>query len=123
MAFLDSFFKNNVVYKMKIYTCTQTKTNGVLSAKTFTLSKTVDEVLFWKGSFSRSNVSEKYKADVVGYILCKPESVALTDFNPNNKITIETSSGSVVATFSAIFPDDIAGQGEVVQVAVKEFVN
>ena len=66
--FLDSIFKNNKTVDVEIQPRTQTITNGVLGAVTYTTTKTVKGIL-WRGSMAESIVGERFKTQVDGVVI------------------------------------------------------
>ena len=107
--FLDSIFKNNKAVDVEIQPRTQSITNGVLGAVTYTTTSTVKGI-FWRGSMAQAVVNEKYKTEIDGVVIVKPGvSIADTD-----RVKIGTIQ------YSVIYADDVAGQGKVLVIPVKK---
>lgn len=100
---------------ISFYTLTQTLTNGVLNDPGWTLYKTI-KGLYWKASGNKSNISEKFKEQITACIIVDPESVAESDVLTDMKIVV---SGE--GDYKLVYADDIAGQGKVLQLNVKEW--
>ena len=106
---LESIFQNNKTVDVEIQPRTQSITNGVLGAVTYTTTSTVKGI-FWRGSMAQAVVNEKYKTEVDGVVIVKPGvSIADTD-----RVKIGT------VQYSVIYADDIAGQGKVLMIPVKK---
>lgn len=106
---LESIFQNNKTVDVEIQPRTQSITNGVLGAVTYTTTSTVKGI-FWRGSMAQAVVNEKYKTEIDGLIIVKPGvSIADTD-----RVKIGT------VQYSVIYADDIAGQGKVLMIPVKK---
>ena len=106
---LNGIFSRNKTVDVEIQPRTQSITNGVLGAVTYTTNKTVKGI-FWRGSTAQAVVNEKYKTEVDGVVIVKPGvSIADTD-----RVKIGT------VQYSVIYADDIAGQGKVLMIPVKK---
>ena len=106
---LNGIFSRNKTVDVEIQPRTQSITNGVLGAVTYTTTSIVKGI-FWKGSMAQSVVDEKYKTEVDGVVIVKPGvSIADTD-----RVKIGT------VQYSVIYADDIAGQGKVLMIPVKK---
>lgn len=97
------------------YTKTQTKTNGVLNDPVWTLYKTV-KGLYWKATGSKNNISEKFKEQITACIVIDPSALTEIHVETDMKITV---SGE--GDYKLVYADDIAGQGKVLQLNVKEW--
>ena len=106
---LNGIFSRNKTVDVEIQPRTQSITNGVLGAVTYTTTSTVKGI-FWRGSMAQAVVNEKYKTEVDGVVIVKPGvSIADTD-----RVKIGT------VQYSVIYADDIAGQGKVLMIPVKK---
>ena len=100
---------------ISFYTLTQTTTNGQLNDPVWTLNKTV-QGLYWKASGNKSNISEKFKEQITAVIIVDPASVAESDILADMKIVVPGEGD-----YKLVYADDIAGQGKVLQLNVKEW--
>lgn len=112
MSFLDSFFANNKTVSVEVQVFSQTFINGVLGEKVWTTDTTF-EALFWRGAMAEKYVSDRYKADVSGMVIGRPEEVP--EIAEDSRLFI---GGDY---YSIIYRDDIAEQGKVVQIPVKKW--
>ena len=113
MSFLDSIFSREVTQTIDIEILAQTFVNGVIGPEEWTKS-TDFEGLFWRGSMADRYVSEKYRADVAGVVVARPEDV--TAIVEGARLKIEG------LYYSVIYMDDIAEQGEVSQIPVRKWI-
>lgn len=100
---------------ISFYTLTQTSTNGVLNDPVWTLYKTI-KGLYWKATGSKNNVSEKFKEQISACIIVNPSDISESEIVTDMKITV---SGE--GDYKLVYADDIAGQGKVLQLNVKEW--
>jgi hypothetical protein len=116
MAFIDSFFNLNSTVSVNVQTRAQTITSGELGPVTWTTSKTLNS-LFWKGSMAESIVSEKLRVDISAVFLFRPSDCTTSDFPKESRI-----DAGAKGLYDIIYVDDVANQGKVFVVAVKEVV-
>lgn len=107
--------KNNKTKDISFYTLVQTSTNGVLNDPTWTLYKTIKGI-YWKATGSKNNVSEKFKEQIQACIIVNPSDISESEIVTDMKITV---SGE--GDYRLVYADDIAGQGKVLQLNVKEW--
>lgn len=112
---IESVINRNKNYDIAFYTKSTTINNGITSAPTYTLYKTV-KGLFWYATGNKNNVSEKYKEQVDGVIVVNPSDIALSEIESDMKIYVTN-----VEYFALIYADDIAGQNKVLQLNVKKW--
>ena len=106
---INGIFSRNKTVDVEIQPRTQSITNGVLGAVTYTTTSTVKGI-FWRGSMAQAVVNEKYKTEIDGVVIVKPGvSIADTD-----RVKIGTIQ------YSVIYADDVAGQGKVLVIPVKK---
>lgn len=96
------------------YSLSQTVTNGVPGSKTWTTLLGSAPVKFWQGSVADTIVSEKYRLDLSGVIIVNPELVTWAKKN-TDQVEIDG------VRYSIINYEDIAGQGKVMQIPVKDY--
>lgn len=116
MSFLDSIFANEKTTTAYIELLTQPFVDGELGKKKWTPSGSF-ECLFWRGSTAERYVSDQYKAIVAGLAVARPEDLEVSDIPESCRIKIND------IYYAVIYPDDIAEQGEVIQIPLKKWVN
>lgn len=102
---------------IKIYkkdALTKNATTGLFNPATYTLYKTVTG-LYYKVSGSKTNISEKFKEQVTASILVDPLILTEQEMETDMKINVSDEGDYIL-----VYADDIAGQGKVLQLNVKE---
>jgi hypothetical protein len=119
ISVLDDVFDLHKIYTATFQKKTQTVTNGVLGAVSW-VDELVIPCIFWRGSVSTQRMSDKFKAIVDATMVCKPADITSTTMPKASRIMVENGS-ELIGYFSALYCDDVAGQGEVVTIPMKEY--
>ena len=75
---------------------------------------TVEKIIYWTGRSADRMVSEQIRPDVVGLVIMDPDDYT-TVINEDAKATIDGQDYSVITV------EDVAGQGQVIQVPLKRY--
>jgi len=113
---IGALLNNSVSKTITVYSKTQTITNGILGEPTWTTVIKTVKGLYWKATGSKPNISDKFKEQVTACIIVDPAALAESELPTDCKITV---SGE--GDYMLVYADDIAAQGKVLQINVKEW--
>lgn len=99
MNILDSILKNEKSYTATVLSNSQTVTNGIASAKTWTRGKAFD-CLFWRSGMSGTIFGQMFKSDVSAYLVARPSDVSKSDLPAGKRVIIEDKAGTLSGTVS-----------------------
>lgn len=112
---IPGLLNNHKTKTITLYNKVQVNANGALAAPTWVLYKSVSG-LYWKATGSKPNVSDKYKEQVTACVIVDPAVLTEAEVTTAMKINVSDEGDYVL-----VYPDDIGGQGKVLQLNLKEW--
>lgn len=112
---IPELLNNHTSKTITLYNKVQVNTSGTLAAPTWALYKTVTG-LYWKATGSKPNISDKFKEQVTACVIIDPDKLTESEVTTAMKINVSGEGDHVL-----VYPDDIGGQGKVLQLNLKEW--